>query len=71
MCHLLSNIVVLVFFVFLSDVQEETNVSLHARRMPKSRLIREKARGVMMGCLQLPGSSGKQQFAGEEREGIH
>ena len=42
-------------------MQEEINVSLHARRMLKKALNRVKGRGATMGSLLLLGSRGRWQ----------
>lgn len=43
-------------------VQEETNVSLHARSTPKNRTKLAKGRGTKMDCLLLLGNRGKLWF---------
>lgn len=53
-CRLLS---------FLSDLQEETSVSLHASRMRKKAATSPKGKGATMGCLLLLASRGRQQSA--------
>lgn len=54
-----SDLLLLLFLPFLLTWQEETSVSLHARKMLKSILNRLKAREMRMGYLQLPGNRGK------------